>query len=320
VPDTNALQLLLRNNEGIKALIVTHRDPDLDAIGSTLALYQQFQQHNIPAEICVPEPLGTEFSFLPHASDIRPVAPESLAYNTVFALDSSRLERIPLYEQLSPSAKLINIDHHGDNSLFGDLNIVHEISSVGELLMSLFDRMDWSMDKDIATCLFAAIAFDTGNFRFSNTNSETLRVAARLLDEGIDHPKIIQSIFEHKPDSFFETLRTALSNLHINKKLEYGYTKIPNCPRSAGHDIIDIIRLSQDVEVVLVFRGSDTNEVKISIRSKNRFDVAKFAAIFGGGGHKRAAGIRLQGSLDEIEKAVVQRLEAELKKGDSDES
>ena len=177
------------------------------------------------------------------------------------------------------------------------------------MMAHLFKQAHWDLDKDIATCLYSAIAFDTGQFGFSNVKSETMHVVSELMEHDIEHYKIIEKMTENKTPAYFQQIQNALNNMQYNEQFKYLYTTLPYV-KSPGNDIINFIRQRKDTSFIGI--SSDNDIVKISLRSKNNFDVAKFAAQFNGGGHKKAAGIQLTGDMHNIQRTVIQSLENEL--------
>lgn len=293
-------------------LIVVHKDPDLDAIGSATALALQLDQQGYTCKIWITERIPTDHLFLPGLDFVERKYPKSFNEKLIICLDSSHYERIRDNENLDITTPLLNIDHHSDNSFFGSSNIVWEMSSVGEMLATLFMHVGWEITPEIATCLYAAIIFDTGQFSYSNTTPHTFKIASELVAKNIEHHKIIETLTENKTPAYFQQIQNALDNMIYNEDSKVIYTTLPYCKENAGNDIINFIRQRKKTNVCLVFRNTQSNIVKISLRSKTDFDVAKFAAKFGGGGHKKAAGIQMEGDIDDIKKQVISELENEL--------
>ncbi len=292
-------------------LLVAHKAPDLDAIGSILAMYQQLIRLNHQVHIWSSDCLLTDFSWLPESTHIQTNLPKT-PFDTLMVLDSSNLERVSDYEKLDLSNKtIINIDHHADNNQFGDINITGPISSVGERLCNLFTSYNWPITPAIATCLYAAILYDTGRFLFSNTTAKTLKEASQLIEKGADAYAIGQHIYENKSEASFECLKIALNNMCFNKENSYVYTILPKTIEQK-EKTIDTIRQLKEADIAIVFHEQDNNVVKINLRSKHMFNVSKFAAHFGGGGHPKASGITMTGTLEDVRDNVLAQLDKAL--------
>ena len=285
----------------VNALIVTHEFPDMDAVGSSLALYHQLKARGIQARVWIPQGLGPDFAFLPGRDKIERSYPFDIGFDTVFALDASHASRVREFSTIpTEGIAIVNIDHHPDNSQFGHLNIVEDISSVGELLYTLFTDLNWDISKDIATCLYAAISFDTGRFAYSNVSAHTHEAAAKCIKCGADSYHIFQSTEENKTVDDLALMRLAIERLVINKHNKFAYTSIPLGSPQGTIKIIDVIRQLGVIDVAIAFQELEKHRVKINLRSKGNIDVSAFANGYGGGGHKKASGIVMPGNLDAV--------------------
>lgn len=297
------------------ALIVCHEFPDIDAIGSSLALYLALKAQNKEAKVWIHQKLDEPLLFLPHCNEIENKYPSNTHFDTLFVLDSSFISRVAKHEKLptdSEEIAIVNIDHHPDNTHFGHTNIVRSVSSVGEILTALFYDLKWTITKEMATCLYAAIAFDTGRFAFDNTTSTTLNLASKLVECGTEPYYVSQAMEENKTTEDFQVIKVALDNLTINKSLRLGYTVVPHNSPKSNIVLIDIIRQLKDCDICVVFKEINAHLVKINLRSKTEFDVSLFAQKFNGGGHKKASGIKLNLSLKEATESIISQLEKEL--------
>lgn len=296
-------------------VILTHRDPDFDAIGSVLALHSQLQSHGFRSAIWAMDEISDQFSFLPGIKGISSHLPDDFSFDTLIVMDATDLSRVRQFKALGAdprSVTVINIDHHSDNTLFGDLNIVEHISSVGELFFNICCALQWPLTTEEATCLYAAIAFDTGRFLYSNTTAQTFEVASDLVQLGADPYVIGQRLYENQSVSTFTLLQYVLQHLYYEDKYRYVYTKLPKQFAKVEFKVIDFIRQLKEYAVAIVFQELETKAVKVNLRSKNEFNVARFAKKFGGGGHPQAAGILINGTLDEVSHQVIKALNADL--------
>ena len=138
------------------------------------------------------------------------------------------------------------------------------MSSVGEMLATLFQHIGWELTMDIATCLYTAISFDTGQFSYSNTTEHTFEIASSLLKHDIKHHKIIEKLTENKTPAYFQQIQNALNNMIYNEDYRYIYTTLPHCKESPGNDIINFIRMRKNTDICIVFRDLPNQLVKIS--------------------------------------------------------
>eukprot|EP01047_Picozoa_sp_COSAG01_P000343 COSAG01_NODE_6_length_54687_cov_500.907599_12_plen_325_part_00 len=309
-------QFLAIINSSQYKLIVVHEYPDLDAIGSALSMAMALNHQGHYVSIWVPETLKQSFQFLPNLSMISKRLPEDIDYDCVIFMDASHKERIPHHHLLDPileKAQSINLDHHCDNSHFANLNCVMDISSVGEMMALLCEQLNWVISSDMATCLYAAICFDTGRFAYSNTSSQTMHFVAKLLDTGICPNEIYQAMYENKSLASFKLLNLALERLIVCEKSGYAYTSIPLSAPKAAFKIVDFIRQLKGIDVFIVFQAISSTKVKVNLRSKTHFDVSRFANQFGGGGHARAAGLAmLDKALEDCISTVIKKLDQAL--------
>ena len=166
---------------------------------------------------------------------------------------------------------------------------------------------------EIATCLYAAISFDTGRFLYSNATSQTFSIVSSLLTLGARSFETNIAMYEDVSVDTFNFIKLGLENIVINEELGYCYTFISKDSPKVNYKMIDFIRQLGNIDIFLVFTELDTNLIKISLRSKEFFDVSSFSHLFGGGGHSRAAGISINGSLSKVIKKICGTLEKELK-------
>lgn len=293
-------------------VLLTHIFPDYDAIGSTLALYHFLLNKGKKVIMFSPNKIDKQFFFLPGAQNFKRHL-GALNPDLIITIDSANRNRVDgINEIASLSCPILNIDHHHDNPLYGHQNIVKDISSVGELLSHLFIALDHKISLDMATCLYAAICFDTGRFAHSNVTRETFQVAAVLKEIGVNTSLVAEYMDENKSLEDFKLISQAVNAAVLNEKSKYVYTKLPIQETKTTVKVIDYLRLLKGYKVILVFQELEKNRVKISLRSKNDVDVSAFSQQFGGGGHKKAAGILIEGALADVEDRVISALDEYL--------
>lgn len=292
-------------------MLVTHKDPDIDALGSTLALNQYLLSLGKQTTVWVPDVIEDAFLCLPYLDQLSKELPAE--YDTVIFLDCSNLDRVRHAETLKTDVNWVNIDHHADNTFFGALNWVEtEASSVGEMMYVFLTHAKAQITPEMATLMYCAISFDTGRFLYSNVKPSTFHAAAELMTLGAQVVEMNQKLYESKPYTAFEMIKIALEGLVVNLEKQYAYTCIPLSAPHGGIKIVDFIRQLEGVHVIVVFTELENNEVRVNLRSKQSFNVSAFAAPFGGGGHKQASGITVQGTLEEARKKIIQALDAAL--------
>lgn len=309
------LNLALHVNRIKSALIVVHRSPDVDAIGSALSLFQQLERRNVNVKIWSSDYVASVFSFLPDSDKILQNFPRDYVFDTLFVLDSSSMDRIASYEELivNEDVTIVNIDHHKDNTNFGTINLVLDVSSVGELLSLVYLNLGWSIDKDVAICLYAAISYDTGHFMHSNVTAQTYAVVTYLMRLGINAYYLTSEMYDNKDMNDLIVLKLALDRMVFSEQYAYVYTTIPlKFHRYQRVKIVDVLRQLKKARILIVFSEIPNGKIKISFRSKDSFDVQEFAMHFGGGGHKKASGVVLKDTLSSSVEKVTAFLEKVL--------
>jgi len=288
-----------------RIILVAHKKPDGDAIGSALAMHNMLRsqgKETIP--ICI-DSIPQEFSFLPGAEEFKQKLEGS--FDLVIGVDCASLDMVA-FEDLNI---IVNIDHHPTNNSYGSINIIEpELSSTAEVLYNLFIKLGWVIDKTVATSLLTGIFTDTGSFQYPSTSPRTLEIAADLMKKGAYLPKIVQYTYQTKSLPTLRAWGKALSKVEINKFLEMAVSAISfedlkkiNAKLEDLSGVVSIINTVPDIRVALLLTQIDETHVKGSLRSTQNagVDVAKMAEQFGGGGHKLAAGFTVKGKLVKTE-------------------
>lgn len=286
-----------------KIIATVHKDPDYDAIGSLLALGTLINALGKDITLYSPDINIKQFKHLPGIKKI--VRTPKSEYDLAIFLDCSDKSRISHPNDFPNTKKIINIDHHQDNTHFGDINIVHNISSVGEIIFNLYHHLDIDISTKTAIHLYAAICFDTGNFKFANTSSKTFIVASELVKKNINATLISEWIFEQKPKNYFEDIRTGLNNMYLDQDHPFMIVHIPHHPNISSESTINFFRQLENVELIIVCKEVRKLEYRISFRSKQTINVAKIAHHFNGGGHIRAAGATIQSSFSSLKTNLI---------------
>jgi phosphoesterase RecJ-like protein len=303
-----------------KVVILEHEKPDGDSIGSGLAFALALSFLGKKAALLSQDPHPGIYDFLPgshlHITAASVEAGDLVPELAVF-LDCTGPERAGTVLEHVKGKTSINIDHHVSNSMFGHINLVDpDASATGELVFFLLRVMGIPITRDIATCLYVALVTDTGGFRYQNTTPRAFHVAAELIDAGANPSQVADYLYETKTLSSVVLLRDALHTLTLHSGGKVASVDVTSeMVKNAGalfeetEGIIDYPRSIAGVEVSLCFKeNEDRSGVHVSLRSRSRVDVSKIAASLGGGGHPRAAGVFIQGSLDEVKGMVLEVL------------
>lgn len=307
---------VLRNNDFF--LVTSHLNPDGDAIGSQLALASLLEEMGKRAVIIDEDPVPDRFRFLSQSDRITVISSSLLRTEDFpqvsLVLDCSDLGRAGKVQRLVKETNLIvNIDHHISNDKFGDINLIdEEASAVGEQIFALIESLGYPVGKERAVSLYTAILTDTGSFQYVNTTPKTHQIAACLLREGINPSLIAEKLYRASSFSQQKLLGLALATLERSSDGSIAWFWLTRDmyrqSQSSSKDtdgFIDCIQSIEGVKLALSFREMEDNKVKVSFRSKGEIDAASLASHFGGGGHRGAAGCRIEGSIQEVEKRVL---------------
>jgi phosphoesterase RecJ-like protein len=305
-------------------LVLTHYRPDGDAIGSQLALALLLRGLGKQVTTWNDDEVPAKFRFLPGSDTITRPASAPQDFDVVVSIDASTWQRVGTAADRIRSRKhFINIDHHVSNEKFAEINwIVPEAPASGQIAYDLIKRGGFKLTKDIATNLFAAISTDTGSFSFPNTTAESLRVAAELIEAGVDVGEVSRQVYESYPYARVRLLQMTLAGLELAEHGRVAYFWVTKdmldesqASREDIEGLIDYGRSIEGVIVALMFEElEEPAKIRISLRSKHpKVDVNSIARHFGGGGHKEAAGARITGTANEVEQKVLAAVSATLK-------
>ncbi len=307
--ETTRISEVLRQSKSV--LILEHKKPDGDCIGSGLGLALGLLFLGKRVLLLSQDAHPSSYDFLPGQylhSTISEMTSDPVSFDTVVFLDCTDPHRTGKCLSFAVGDMIINIDHHVSNSQYGDVCLVDPgASSTGELVFFLLKALGVPITRNIALCLYCAIASDTGGFRYQNTTARALWVASELVEVGADPSRVADYLFETRSLSSLLLLRSALQTLTLHfggnvASVEVTRDMVENSGSSFDETegIINYPRSIEGVEVALCFKETpDGQGVDVSFRSKHRVDVAKIAESLGGGGHARAAGAFILGSLDQ---------------------
>lgn len=303
-------------------VILTHENPDGDAVGSSLALYNALKDFGKNPDIIIPE-YSRCFEFLPSSGEIKKES-NIKNYDLAISLDTATMKMLNGYANYFEDAKTkIVIDHHGTNTMYGDLNFVNpDAPACSQILIVLLEYFNIKITKEIGTCILTGIITDTGGFKYAGTNAETFEFVAELLNKGVNVSKIYRKVLETITKTSYELRRIAESRLEFSNEGKVTFTYITledeeNVHSETGdHEgIVNIGKCVEGVEVSVFIRELKNGKGwKVSLRSNEYVNVSDVALLFGGGGHPRAAGCTIQGELNSVKDKILNEIKASLKK------
>ena len=302
----------IRDND--RFLLTAHEGPDGDALGSLLGMHHlltQLGKDSVMFLAAKEFPLPIEYRFLA-LEEVFHEPPADMSDRTVVFLDCGNLDRMPVDFLAEADNLRLNIDHHHDNTLFGDVNLVDvEASCTAEIVYELAILLGAEITPEMASALYVGLVTDTGKFMYENTNARTHRIAAELIEAGVAVDETYRRLYEHVPTEKLQLLSRALEGIqhHCDGALVLSYITAADYEASgAGAEmtegIIDHLRSVEGARVAALIRdlgdrGRATR--KVSLRSSGGdVDVSAIARRHGGGGHKRAAGFSTDLGLDEL--------------------
>lgn len=303
---------LLKENQSF--VLTAHISPDGDSLGSMLALYEFLVRQGKQVTVVVDDTIPDVFRMLPCWGVIRTVDELSnLTPDLLIILDASSIDRIGRVAEIV-QATTFNIDHHVSNQGFTDYRLLDsEAAATGELIYRLLDEARAPITREMATNLYTAIATDCGFFRYANTRPSTMRIGADLLAYGVEPNTIAEALEQVSLD----TMRLTARVLQTMAFFAEGKIALITVTRDMlEHDestdeLINYPRKVEGVEVAVMLKQKDDHLVKISMRSKQA-DVSRIAVHFGGGGHIRAAGCSIEGTIDEAWQQLLPVIEQEV--------
>ncbi len=298
-------------------LLVSHVHPDGDTISSTLAMAHVLKALGKSFTMVNQDSIPSRFDFLPMAKDIHSSDELKRSFSKVITLDAADKKRIGNIEHLLlKNAEILNIDHHPTNDNFGKINIVvPTAAATAEVMYDLIQEMAMEVNKELATCIYTGLLTDTGGFRYSNTSSKVMRIAADLLTYDISPGEIAEISLETISRNHLTILKRAFDHVELVENDRIAWTVLYhsdlNDLSTTSDDtegIVNYMRNIEGVEVGIFFKEVQSEEFKVSLRSKKVVDVGAIAKGFGGGGHARAAGFTYYGKLEILKEQIISKL------------
>lgn len=304
-----------------KILIVSHANPDGDAIGSTLALGMGLRQLGKDVVMFNEDPLPHSLRFLPHVDELVRKLPSAKDVDLAIMVDCSQPHRAgDPFEALAPQVPLMIVDHHLINGAAPEGNCIDvEAAATGHVVYELLKRMSVRITPEIASLVYTTIIMDTGFFRYSNTTPSVFELAAELVRLGASPSEISQAALENCPVAqvrllplVLETMTLEFGGLCATLVLTQQMLEEAAATPDMAENFINYARAIEGVEVAVLFRERDPGVYKVSLRSRKRVNVAELAARFGGGGHIHAAGCTIEKGLPEVKAIILPAIESVL--------
>jgi phosphoesterase RecJ-like protein len=311
---------------GDRFLLTTHENPDGDALGSLLATHRILEalgKDSVMFLAAKEFPLPVEYRFLP-LEEVFHEPPADLSDRVLVFLDCGNIDRMPVDFLHGNGSKLINIDHHHDNTRFGTINLVDvDASCTAEIVFDLAGLLGVELTPEIANALYVALVTDTGKFMYENTDARSHRMAAGLIEAGVEVNDVYRRLYEHAPIEKLKLLARALEGIELKDEGRLAVTYLSTedysttgASEALTEGVIDHLRTIDGTVVSAVVRDqaeSGRAARKVSMRSTDgRVDVSAIARAQGGGGHRRAAGFGTDLPYEQVVDFLVSEIETQL--------
>lgn len=299
-------------------LVIGHVDPDGDCIGSMLAITLYLKGKGKEVKCFAPGDIAERFLALPSADAI--VSAEeagSFDYDAVFTVDTPTADRMENMLDPEDGRHVVNIDHHPGNQMFGDINVVDEDAAAAAIIVfrMLQAVSPLSITPDVASCLYLGILMDTGGFRFTNAGADAMYSAGRLIELGAKSYQLTHDFIYMKKFRTLKLLGKVLESLeiHFDGKIATMLITREMLDDTGGsfedsEGFVDYGAAIDDVELIALLREIGPDRVRVSLRSRNHYDVSELAGRFGGGGHAKAAGLTLTEDIETARTMIIEAL------------
>ncbi len=302
-----------------KIVILTHENPDGDAIGSSLGMYIALREMGKEPDIIIPE-LPRVYNFLPEIENVKKEGQKE-PYDLAIALDCATIKMLNGWANYFEDAKVkVTIDHHGTNTMYGDYNYVNpDAPACAQTLISIIQYFGVEINKKIGTCLLTGIITDTGGFQYQSTTPETFEFAAELLQTGVNVSDIYKRVMNTMTKANFELRKRAIERMEFFKEGKIAFTYVTkedieeaNAETGDFEGIVEEGRNIEGVEVSIFLRETQKG-FKVSLRSNDYVNVSDVCLLFGGGGHIHAAGCTIAQSLEQVKEKIVNEVKVHIK-------
>jgi len=300
-------------------LVLTHIHPDGDALGSQLAMGNILRSLGKNVFLYGEEQVSQPYRFMPGSDQVESLLPVLSGFDCAVALDCGDSNRLgAAMDSLLTVHPFLVLDHHLGHQDFGDLRwISPERASTGEMVYDLAQALGADLSLEAAYCLYVAIVSDTGSFKYSSTTADTFRIAGELLRKGVKPAEVSGKLFDNFTVKRLSLMRLVLDSLQLYAEDRLAIIAAPRevfiktgTTQADAETFINYPRSLDTVKVAVFLKEAEYGLISVSLRSKGTYDVARIAAVFGGGGHRNAAGFKLsETSIDEVrEKLLVELL------------
>lgn len=303
-------------------LLSCHVSPEGDAIGSILAMRSLLARLGKKTTVVCEDKFPERLSCLSdkHWNRVQDIKKPATAFKALVVADCPTVERIGrVKDLLTPETVIFNIDHHVSNVLFGNYNyVLPKAAASGEVVMDIFKHFRIRLNKEDATNLYVALTTDTGSFKYSNTTVHCHQIAAELIATGIDIEKINDELYATYSLNKINLYSRLLGRVRTesNGRVAWVSLKREDLKHSGAtyedtEGFIDFLKYLKEVRIAFFVSEMADREVKVSFRSRGAYDVNTIATHFGGGGHRKASGCNIHGTLEEAEKRILDRIKVE---------
>jgi phosphoesterase RecJ-like protein len=305
-------------------LVVSHIQPDGDAASSTFAMGYLLKQLGKSFTLINEGAMPVKFDYLWGSDLVIDFSkhPLNRRYNKVISVDCADFSRMGKISTLfDDRVELLNIDHHPTNDRFGTCHLIKEdAAATAQILYDLAQKLRIAPTEEFGECIYTGLLTDTGGFRYSNTSPQVMQMGADLLALGVRGPHIAEQVLERMTYSQITLLQKALSTLAFSHNRQVAWLSVPlsdlQQTGASSEDLDGLVNYARNVEGVevgMLFKEKEPGVVKVSLRSAGKVDVARIAQSLGGGGHIRAAGCTVNGTLEQAILIMVQEVGNELK-------
>ncbi len=293
-------------------VIASHTDPDGDSLGSSLGLALMLDQAGKRSEVAIQQAFPRRFDWLPEGARVQSLDAVTRRARASILVECSDFARAGVAGL--DRIESLNIDHHSQNAMFADVNWVDpSVAATSMMVARLAEPLGAQITPPIATLLYVAVLTDTGSFHHSNTDAAALQFAADMVAAGADASGIAEEVYGNVPAARVYLLADALATLKLEDGGQVAWMVLwrRDFARRGGGDTEGLINQAQSIAgvgVSLLFKEVGRDRFRVSLRSDGSVDVAKVAAAYGGGGHPRAAGCQLDGSLEQVRARILARI------------
>lgn len=308
---SNVKQAMLYLTEAKNVAIFTHMRPDGDCLGSALALKLMLEKQGKNVDVYGDITIKDTYNFLPAITTIN--HPKLKEYDLCVAVDCSDRYRLgDTWSIFERGQRTLKIDHHKTNDPFAQVDIVEMVGSTAEIMYQLFEELNWTLTREIATCLYTGISSDTGCFLYNSTTKQTHQIACKLLDFHLDLEKIHYYLFQRRTKEQILLTATALKNIEfiLSGKVAFTGLTLKDFQKinTTSNDTVGIVSMMANIDgcrIAILMGEEKKNTFVVSFRTDGSVDVSLVAEKFGGGGHKMAAGCKLYGTFEVVKAKLI---------------